>query len=133
MSNLFYLEHPSSGAKNTNIAQTSTTTTTTSSPQHEKKKPPTQILNLFPQSRPNKITNHKQNKKSPTQHNTRRGLVSWVNGNLAQMKMKIGDGAQMKMKIGRNPTQMKMTMKIGGNPAAGSVESQKSSSNRAEG
>ena len=35
MSNLFYLEHPSSGAKNTNIAQTSTTTTT--SPQHEKK------------------------------------------------------------------------------------------------
>ena len=58
MSNLFYLEHPSNGAKNTNIAQTSTTTITTS-PQHEKK-----TTNPNPQSLSSIQT--KQNHQSQT-------------------------------------------------------------------
>ena len=48
-----------------------TTTTSTINHTHNHhqstaaKKTPTKISNLFPQPRPNKITNHKQNKKSP--------------------------------------------------------------------
>ena len=72
MSNLLYLEHPSNGAKNTNIAQTSTTTTT--DPQQEKKnhRPKSLIffLNLDQTKSPitNKIKNH--------QHSTTHG-VGW--------------------------------------------------------
>ena len=70
MSNLFYLEHPSSGAKNTNIAQTSTTTTTTSSPQHEKKnhQPKSSISFLNPDQTKSPITNKIKNHQHSTIH-----------------------------------------------------------------
>ena len=50
-------------------------------------KSPTQILNLFPQPKPNKITNHKQNQKSPTQH---KHNVGWQAGSAEGVGRRVG-------------------------------------------